>query len=102
MSENESNYAQSSYSELKQHSDSIKMDANPSYGVTMPAEDRITLFCTSNSDTNCHQSSCTSATKQYDYAYAHANNTKSTGDGEYGVINQPHNWWSKLWHYLAM
>ena len=101
-SEDDYNYIQPD--QFIQHSnleDTIKMDTNPSYGVST-RKDRETAFSTTvtNSDT----------TKQYDYDYvcddhlllhnAPANTTKyAKGDNnspnpvdeevEYGVVNQP-------------
>ena len=100
-SEDDYNYVQPN--EFVQHSnleDTIKMDTNPSYGVST-GEDRETAFSTTvtNSDT----------TKQYDYDYVHDDHllhhntpANTTGDVkgdnnspnpvdevEYGVVNQP-------------
>ena len=51
----------------------VKMDTNPSYGVSMK-ESRVTAA--ENSDTKAQQSSYNATTKQYDYAYTHVNRTK--------------------------
>ena len=70
-SEDECNYAQPS-----QHlylMETVKMDSNPSYGVSMKESRAI---ATENSDTKAQQSSYNATTKQYDYAYTHVNHSK--------------------------
>ena len=65
-SEDEYNYVQPN--EYNQHSgleDTIKMDTNPSYGVTT-SEDRATAFSTTKVDHSSHATT----TEEYDYAYA--------------------------------
>ena len=69
-SEDEYNYVQPN--EFNQHSDledTIKMDTNPSYGVTTGG-DKATVFSTT-SDTKADHSSHDATTEEYDYAYVH-------------------------------
>ena len=80
-SEDEYNYVQPN--EYNQHSDledTIKMDTNPSYGLTT-GEDRATAFSATKADHSSH-----ATTEEYDYAYAqddhllHHNTTANTTD----------------------
>ena len=87
-SEDESNYAQPSH-----HSDlmkTVKMDTNPSYGISTIGEDvnmdtnpsygvsikEGSTTAAENSGAKLQQSSYNATTKQYDYAYTHVNHTK--------------------------
>ena len=59
--------------EFRQHSETIKMDANPSYGVST-GEGRATSFNTTITkfdDAKVHQSSHNATNKQCDYDYAY-------------------------------
>ena len=82
-SEDEYNYVQPN--EFNQHSDTIKMHTNPSYGLTT-GEDRATAFSTTSADTKAGHSSCATTTEEYDYAYVqdnhllHHNTTANTTD----------------------
>ena len=102
-SEDEYNYAQPN--EFNEHSglkDTIKMDTNPSYGVTT-GENRATAFST-NSDTKAHHSSHDATTKQYDYAFAHDDHllhqniaASTTGDANiHAAIDQSRNTYLSL------
>ena len=64
-SEDEDKYAQINNPEYTELKGTIKMDINPSYGVT--TGDRTTAFNTS--DTKAHQSSQNTTTNENDYAY---------------------------------
>ena len=69
---------------LRDLEDTIKMDTNPSYGVTT-GKDRTTVFSTT-ADTKAGHSSHDATTAEYDYPYAqndhllHHNTTANTTD----------------------
>ena len=93
-SEDEYNYVQPN--EFNQHSDldgSIKIDTNPSYGVTT-GEDKAVVFSTT-SDTKADHSSHDATTEEYDYAYAHDNhllhhNTAANTTGDTKITRSPY------------
>ena len=70
------------YAKPNEHSE-VKMEANPSYGVSKVENRAISSSATvTNSDTRAHQSSSSATTKHYDYAYV--NTTKLIRKCEYG------------------
>ena len=84
-SEDEYNYVQPN--EYNQHSDTIKMHTNPSYGLTT-GEDRATAFSSTSesADTKAGHSSHATTTEEHDYVYAqddhllHQNTTVNATD----------------------
>ena len=65
--------------QIKEHSDCIKLDNNPSYKPITVKEARLTVFSANN---KAHQSSCSAATEQCHYVNAYVANTKQTGEDE--------------------
>ena len=81
------------YTEPIHHTETIKMDTNPAYGISMGGDlgegvimdtnpsYRISMkegsaTTAGNSNAKSQQSSYNATTKQYDYAYTHVNHTK--------------------------
>jgi len=108
--EDEYNYVQPN--ELNQHSDlggTIKMDTNPSYGVSRGEDTSAFSETVTKSDTKAHQSSHNATTEQYDYVrgdFLHqntaTNTTRNTDVQIYTTVDQSHN--TKLSHspYLSL